>query len=338
MDDLKFSVYIPTRHEDRLLGGAINDVLAQTYGNFELIISDNASSADTERLVKSLHDGRIKYFPNGSDLGWTGSVELYRKRATGDILYLLSAKSRISRDALQKTYEAFRLSEDIAAVTRPYYWYGADVDTAVRAKARFDADKDTVISIQDGPEAVIAVFRTLDNPGGLAFRIKYIPDNVHFREEKFVEFTYPFAYLFKKHKVVYLKDYTMACPAFEPSASQTAGVYERSPVQNWVDMFNSVFYEDEFKEVRARCIRDFVAVNYVGLVQIRNYAGYGKLWREIKLLVKYRWQNLFVPQFWFFSLGTMVMPKKALIRLVSQFKDKVTSRILDDAGISLSRG
>lgn len=332
--DLKFSVCIPTYNMGHLIKDVIRDVLAQTYADFEIIISDNNSQDDTEKVIKSFQEERVKYFKNNTNVGYARNLQLCLEKSSGDIIYLLSAKSRISKDALQKTCEAFMISEDIGAVTRPYYWYGKDLQTPVRAKEQYAKEKDVVISIHDDIKAVIAVFKTLDNPGGLAFR-KSLMD-IPFHTDFFVEFAYPFASIFKKHRIVYLKDYTMACPAFLPSGSQNPAVYEKSPIQNWVDLFNHVFYEKEFGSLRKGCIRNFVAVNYIGLVQIRNYASrYIYLLREIILLVKYRWQNLFNLKFWFFSIGTMVMPKSILIPAVERYKKMINSSILKQQGISL---
>jgi hypothetical protein len=114
-------------------------------------------------------------------------------------------------------------------------------------------------------------------------------------------------------------------------SSQTrsiSSIYEKSPIQSWVDMFNSVFYEKEFVGIKEKCIRNFVAVNYVGLVQIRNYAKYKYLLREISLLIKYRLENLFSIQFWFFSIGTMIIPAKLLIPMVDFYKNKINSKFL----------
>jgi len=105
-------------------------------------------------------------------------------------------------------------------------------------------------------------------------------------------------------------------------------IYDRSPIQNWVDMFNNVFFEPEFKKIKEKCIKEFVAVNYVGLLQIRNYAKYQYLLREISLLLKYRWQNLFSVSFWLFSLGSIVMPPFLLIPMIDWYKNNVNAKVL----------
>jgi len=311
----------------QFIGRTIKSVLAQTFKDFEIIISDNNSQDNTEQIIKNFYDPRIRYFKNQANLGFTRNLELCKQKAVCDIIYLLAAKSLISKDALENTYKAFQLSSDIGAVTRPYYWFGEDIGVVVRKKEQYDKEKDAVVSINDGIGAVIAVFQTLDNPGGLAYRKSFI--DIPFHDDPFVEAAYPFASIFKKHKIVYLKDYTMACPAFLPSGSQNPLIYKKSPVRTWANLFRNVFYEKEFKGIRDRCIKDFVAVNYIGLVQIRNYAKYGYLLREIFLLVRYRWQNIFNLKFWFFSIGTMVIPKRILIRLVEIYKKRFNSKIIE---------
>lgn len=324
---IKISVCVPTYNMGNFIGRTIESVLAQTFKEFEIIISDNNSYDDTEQIMKNYNDARIRYFRNQANVGFTKNLELCKQKSACDIIFLLPAKSLISKDALENTYEAFQLSTDIGAVTRPYYWFGDSIQTIVRKKEQYDNRNDAVISINDGIEAIIAVFKTLDNPGGLAYRKSLI--DIPFHDDPFVEAAYPFASIFKKHKIVYLKNYTMACPAFLPSGSQNPLIYKKSPVQSWTNLFNSVFYEKEFKEIRNRGIKDFVAVNYIGLVQIRNYAKYGYLLREIFLLIKYRWQNILNLKFWFFSIGTMIITKSILIRLVKIYKKRFNSKILE---------
>jgi len=55
------SVCIPTYNRAAMLKNAMDSVLAQTFGDFELIVSDNASSDGTEALVRSYRDERIRY-------------------------------------------------------------------------------------------------------------------------------------------------------------------------------------------------------------------------------------------------------------------------------------
>ena len=63
------SVCIPTYNRAAMLKNAMDSVLAQTFGDFELIVSDNASSDGTEALVRSYRDERIRYVKHERNMG-----------------------------------------------------------------------------------------------------------------------------------------------------------------------------------------------------------------------------------------------------------------------------
>src|SRR5512137_58568 len=55
------SIVIVTYNRATLLGCSISSVLGQTYGDFELIIVDDASTDNTAEVVSSFSDERVKY-------------------------------------------------------------------------------------------------------------------------------------------------------------------------------------------------------------------------------------------------------------------------------------
>lgn len=55
-----FSVVLPTHNRAKLLQRAVNSVLNQQFGDFELIIVDDGSSDETESYLASLTDPRIR--------------------------------------------------------------------------------------------------------------------------------------------------------------------------------------------------------------------------------------------------------------------------------------
>lgn len=324
MDNLKFSICLPAYNGDSVIAETIQSILSQDFNNFELIIVDDNSKDNTESVVKSFKDKRIKYYKNQTNLGFQKNIRVARKKAIGDIIYLMAQDDILAKGALSNTYKAFKISEDIGAVTRAYYWFDKEINTPVRAKDLLNPDKDEIVTIKDNYQRVITVFKTLDQMSGLAYRAKYM--DLDFHDDIFPSHVYPFASIFKRHPIVFLKYYNVAVRI--ATSQSRSPIYDRSPIQSWVDMFNNVFFEPEFKKIKERCIKDFVAVNYVGLLQIRNYSKYQYLWREIYLLLKYRWQNFFKIPFWFFSLGCIVMPPFLLIPMVDWYKNNVNTKLL----------
>ncbi len=58
------SIIVPTYNRARLVAETIDSILKQSFRDFELIIVDNCSTDDTEKVIKGYSDGRIRYFKN----------------------------------------------------------------------------------------------------------------------------------------------------------------------------------------------------------------------------------------------------------------------------------
>lgn len=63
------SIIMPTYNREKVIKRSIISVLNQTFDNFELIIVDDCSSDNTEEIIKSFNDNRIKYIKHKKNLG-----------------------------------------------------------------------------------------------------------------------------------------------------------------------------------------------------------------------------------------------------------------------------
>ena len=64
----KISVILPVYNGEKYLRGAIESVIAQTYEDFELIIWNDSSTDDSEDIIASYSDTRIRRFSNSKNL------------------------------------------------------------------------------------------------------------------------------------------------------------------------------------------------------------------------------------------------------------------------------
>ena len=74
----RLSIGIPVYNGDRFLPQALDCLLSQTFGDFEIIVSDNASTDRTREVCLDFaqRDGRIRYSRNARNLG---SVENFNR-------------------------------------------------------------------------------------------------------------------------------------------------------------------------------------------------------------------------------------------------------------------
>jgi glycosyltransferase involved in cell wall biosynthesis len=81
----KVSIIITTHNREKLLPRAINSVLAQTYDNLEIIIIDDASIDNTEKIIKKYIDKnpKIKYIKHKKSMGANVARNVGIKLASG---------------------------------------------------------------------------------------------------------------------------------------------------------------------------------------------------------------------------------------------------------------
>ena len=156
-----FSVLIPTRNRADLLKYAMQSVLSQNFDNYELIVSDNASSDNTREVVESFNDSRVRYINPWRYLLSTDNWDFAYKQATGDYIlalgdddYLVSGALKQVRKVIQEksalmiswglityydgTYNDVSLQNTINA--RKFTGKIIEVDTKKVLKAYFDLD------------------------------------------------------------------------------------------------------------------------------------------------------------------------------------------------------
>lgn len=73
MNNPLVSICIPTYNRPELLREAVRSCVNQTFGDFEIVITDNSDSDASERLIRQLGDPRINYHRNGKNIGGAGN-------------------------------------------------------------------------------------------------------------------------------------------------------------------------------------------------------------------------------------------------------------------------
>ena len=105
----QISVILPVYNGEKFIGEAIESILNQTFTDFELIIINDCSIDNTEDIVFSYKDKRIRYYKNERNLQLIASLNKGIKLSTGKYVARMDADDI----ALSKRlYEQFVFMED----------------------------------------------------------------------------------------------------------------------------------------------------------------------------------------------------------------------------------
>lgn len=103
----KVSIGLPVYNGEKYLREAINSILAQTFTDFELIVSDNASTDSTETICKecAAQDSRIRYYRNEKNIGGSNNHNLVFDLSRGQYFHWFAHDDLYAPEFLEKSVE-----------------------------------------------------------------------------------------------------------------------------------------------------------------------------------------------------------------------------------------
>lgn len=116
MDNHLISIIMPTYNRGYIIENAIQSVLEQTISNWELIIVDDASTDNTEGIVKNFTDSRIIYIKNEENMGANYSRNRGCSIAKGEFFAFLDSDNVWRRNKLEKQLAVLLDSGDDVAL------------------------------------------------------------------------------------------------------------------------------------------------------------------------------------------------------------------------------
>lgn len=114
MKSPKLSVGMPVYNGEKYIEKSIISILDQSFGDFELIISDNASNDGTEEICRSYieKDKRIKYYRNKENIGAARNYNLLVKYSNTDFFRWQNSDDLITKDLHGACYESLIKNSD----------------------------------------------------------------------------------------------------------------------------------------------------------------------------------------------------------------------------------
>jgi len=92
----KVSIGMPVYNGEKFIRGALDSLLAQTFTDFELIVSDNASTDSTELICREYmdRDTRIHYVRQRQNIGSVANFQYVLSEASGEYFMWAAADDR----------------------------------------------------------------------------------------------------------------------------------------------------------------------------------------------------------------------------------------------------
>ena len=136
------SIGMPVFNGEATVCEAIDSILAQSFTEFELIISDNASTDGTEAICRKYaeKDARIKYFRQTENLGASRNFEFVLRRSIGAYFMWAAADDRRSADFLEINVCSLQSNPELSASTSPNCYEGEESDTSKHVNFSLNGD------------------------------------------------------------------------------------------------------------------------------------------------------------------------------------------------------
>ncbi len=116
------SIIIPTYNRSQLIVRAVKSVLNQTYQDFELIVVDDASTDNTEEVVNSFDDERIRYIRHEENKGEAAARNTGIKAARGDYIAYQDSDDEWFPEKLARQIELLEHASPEVGVIYTGFW------------------------------------------------------------------------------------------------------------------------------------------------------------------------------------------------------------------------
>lgn len=124
-----FSIIIPVYNREKRIAKAINSILAQTFTDFEIICIDDASSDNTQKVIKGIIDQRIHHFRNEKNLERCISRNIGIEKAKGKYICFLDSDDYHLPDHLSSLYDLIQSKKEPEAFFFTNAWNESESGT-----------------------------------------------------------------------------------------------------------------------------------------------------------------------------------------------------------------
>ena len=173
----RVTVVIPTFNRARFLPETIQSVLDQTYTDFEILISDDASTDNTTQVVLGFQDPRIHYHRHSKNIGITPNWQFVVSQARTELIAMLADDDIYLPEHLSTAIQALDDYPKAVYYTCEAKYFGKGIAEGSGYRPQGITDTETSLIYVSPRQAVR--FLGSDNPGpinGMICRARVLQD------------------------------------------------------------------------------------------------------------------------------------------------------------------
>jgi len=126
--NVKLSIGMPVYNGELFIERAIESILSQTFTDFELIISDNASTDSTQEICQSFSkkDNRIRIFKQEKNIGIHRNFYFLLSQAKGKYFAWTAVDDYLDKDFMEKNLKVLESHDSIVSSIGKIVPYGTE--------------------------------------------------------------------------------------------------------------------------------------------------------------------------------------------------------------------
>ena len=111
----KVSIGLPVYNGENFLKYALDSLLSQTFRDFEIIISDNASTDNTPKICQEyvLRDKRIRYIRQNNNMGALWNFNFVLKQSNKEYFIWVSSDDKLHPEFLEKNIDILEKNKNV---------------------------------------------------------------------------------------------------------------------------------------------------------------------------------------------------------------------------------
>jgi len=122
----RVSVVVPTYNRAHLIQRSLESVLGQTHQDLEVLVVDDASTDDTEEVVRAFKDSRVHYLRHDSNRGPSASRNSGIRASRGRYVAFLDSDDEWVPEKLERQLSAFASNPPHGLVYCGWSWVRSD--------------------------------------------------------------------------------------------------------------------------------------------------------------------------------------------------------------------